>query len=52
MSSKNSKGPSTVPCATPVTTGILPGVAPSTSNCWVLSVRKTRIHLCVVHLMP
>ena len=52
MSSKNSNGPSTVPCGTPVTTGILPEVAPSTSNWLVLSVRKTQIHLCVVHLMP
>ena len=52
MNRKNSNGPSTVPCGTSVTTRILPEVAPSTSNCWVLSVWKSRIHLFVVPLMP
>ena len=45
MNSKNSNGPRTVPCGTPLMTGMFSDAAPSTKTCCVRLVRKPLIQL-------
>ena len=45
INSRNKRGPRTVPCGTPLTTGALSETAPSTMTCWLLSDKKDSIHL-------
>ena len=52
MNSKNSNGPRTVPCGTPLMTGMFSDAAPSTKACCVRSVRKPLIQLWVLPLIP
>ena len=45
INNRNSSGPRTVPCGTPLMTGMLPEVAPSTKTCRVRSVKNASIQL-------
>ena len=42
---RNRRGPRTVPCGTPLTTGALSGTAPLKMTCWLLSDKKDSIYL-------
>ena len=42
--SKNKRGPRTVPCGTPLTTGALSETALLTMTCWPLSDKNGSIH--------
>ena len=48
LNSRKSNGPNTVPCGTPLMTGTLSDVDPSTFTCWFLGDRNDRIHWNVV----
>ena len=49
---RNKRGPSTVPCGTPDSTGAGSDTAPSTTTTWLLLDRKDSIHLSVDALIP
>ena len=52
INSRKSRGPSTEPCGTPLTTGTLSDYNPSTTTLWVLPRSKDVIHWWVFPLMP
>ena len=52
MYARKSVGPRTDPCGTPEVTWPTEDISPSTTTCWVRSVRKFSIHLRVLPLMP
>ena len=52
MNIQNKRGPKRVPCGTPLTTGALSEVSPSTMTCCDLSERNALIQLSVVPLIP